>query len=193
MEMLNSFTEGSATATLFLTVGILATIVLIFTFVLDGILEAFDIGDGPLSISVMSSFVALFGFVSFAAITAYDTSVLTAVIAGAIAGLLAGVFAFMVTQFLRNSEHSDSAGVSEFIGRKGKLTYGIRAKDNGTMSYGEVSLYLRGNKYVFSATAEEEIPKDTEVEIAEQRSDTLMLVKPVATSETSETNNNVTN
>jgi membrane-bound ClpP family serine protease len=184
MEQLNnSLTALPVLENIFLLVGIISLVVLLVSLAIDGIIDAFSVGDGLFSIPVISAFTALFGFVSYGSLAVFHTGADIAIILGIVAGGIGAVIAYALMRFLKASESNDSAAAIEFVGRDALLTSSIIEQENGSTSYGAISVTLRGNVYHFSAKAETPISKGEEVTIVEQLSSTLMLVKAVKQTE----------
>lgn len=164
-----SLFEGS----IFLVIGIAGALLLIVSVMLDGIFEIFDFGDGPLSLTTIAAFTALFGFAAFATIGAGAPSSVAAIVGG-IAGLLGGALAWWLSRLIRGAESTTSVSSGDLVGSEASVVLAIPAG-----GLGEVALVRHGERVSLAATAESAIPRGARVRIAQTLTATSVLVEPV--------------
>lgn len=128
----------------FLVLGIVGALLLLISFVLDGLFDAFDFGDGPLSLTTIAAFISVFGFSALAA-SAMGLNGNGASIVGALVGLLGATGSFWMTRSLKRME-SDGHEESSFVGLQAIVTIPIPA--NGL---GEVAISKAGERLVMAA------------------------------------------
>lgn len=162
-----SLVEGAA----FLIIGIVGAVLLLISIMLDGIFEVFDFGDGPLSLTTIAAFTALFGFAAFAAVGAGVPASVAAVIGG-IAGILGGAVAWWLSKLIRSAESSTTVSSDELVGGEASVVLGIPAG-----GLGEVALVRHGERVSLSATADAAIPRGARVRIVQTLTATSVRVE----------------
>lgn len=174
MNWLDRLIDGSLLAGgVFLLIGIIGAVLLLLSLVLDGIFDAFDFGDGPLSLTTISAFTAIFGFTAFASVGAGMTTPVAAVV-GALAGLVGGLAAWWLTRLIRGAESTTALSGDDLVGSIGSVVLAIPAT-----GLGEVALTRHGERVSLSASADAPIPRGTAVRIVQIVTSTSVRVEPV--------------
>lgn len=157
---LSRLLDGSLMAGgIFLIIGIVGGVLLLLSFILDGIFEAFDFGDGPLSLTTIAAFTAIFGFTSFALVGAGLSAPLAGSL-GAVAGVLGGAAAWWLSRMIRSAESSTAVSGDELVGALASVVLAIPAG-----GLGEVALVRHGERVSLSATADSAIARGAQVRI----------------------------
>lgn len=174
MNWIERLFDGSlAAGGIFLTIGIVGGVLLLISLLLDGIFDAFDFGDGPLSLTTIAAFTSIFGFTAFAGVGAgLDTPV--AAVMGAAAGLLGGAVAWWLTRLIRGAESSTALSGEDLIGSEGAVVLAIPAG-----GLGEVAITRHGERVSLSATAATPLERGTAVRIVQTMTSTSVRVEPV--------------
>jgi hypothetical protein len=162
------------TGGVFLTVAIIGLIVLVISVIIDGIFEAFNFGDGPISLTSIAAFVTVFGFGGYAASGAGVNPLFSAGI-GLVLGALAGVLAFWLSSVFQKSESGTAISISGLSGQEAIVTLRIGSGDD----MGEIAFIRGGERHTFAAKAEESILTGTKVVILSNITDSSVLVTPV--------------
>ncbi len=157
----------------FLIIGIIGALLLVISVVLDGIFEVFDFGDGPLSLTTIAAFTAIFGFAAFAMVGAGATPTVAGVV-GAVAGIAGGAIAWWLSRLIRSAESNTSVSSEELIGAEASVVLAIPAG-----GLGEVALVRHGERISLSATATAAIPRGTRVRVTQTLTATSVCVEPV--------------
>ncbi|MGO3834331.1 MAG: hypothetical protein ACTJGT_10225 [Microbacteriaceae bacterium] len=174
IDWINALFDGTLYAGgVFLVIGIVGVVVLLFSFLLDGVFDLFDGGDGPLSLTTVGAFATLFGFTAFGCVGA-GVPVGIAALLGAIAGVLGGFGAWWLTRSLRNDQSNTSVTTSSLVGETGMVVLAIP----GGSGFGEIALTKHGERVSLSATAAEDISRGTQVIIVHTLSATSVAVEP---------------
>lgn len=172
-DWLSRLLDGSLIAGgIFLIIGIVGGVLLLLSFILDGIFDALDFGDGPLSLTTIAAFTAIFGFTSFALVGAGLSSPVAGGL-GAIAGVLGGAAAWWLSRMIRSAESSTAVSGDELVGALASVVLAIPAG-----GLGEVALVRHGERVSLSATADTAIQRGAEVRIAQTISATSVRVEP---------------
>lgn len=175
MDWIESLLDGSLVqGSVFLIIGIIGALLLIISVVLDGIFEVFDFGDGPLSLTTIAAFTAIFGFSAFAMVGAGATPSIAGVV-GAVAGAAGGAVAWWLSRLIRSAESNMSVSSEELVGAEASVVLAIPAG-----GLGEVALVRHGERVSLSATAAGPIPRGTRVRVVQTITATSVLVEPVA-------------
>ncbi|WP_244304493.1 hypothetical protein [Leucobacter viscericola] len=174
MSWLDSLLDGSLVAGgIFLIIGVVGGVLLILSLVLDGIFDAFDFGDGPLSLTTIAAFTSIFGFTSFASVGAgMDTP--AAAVVGAIVGLLGGAAAWWLSRLIRSAESTTAVSGGDLIGVEGAVVLAIPKS-----GLGEVALTMHGERVSLSASADAPIARGTAVRVIQTLTSTSVRVEPV--------------
>lgn len=166
--------DGSLfTGSVFLVIGIVGAVLLLISVLLDGIFDFFDFGDGPLSLTTIAAFTAIFGFAAFAA-TGAGLPTGGAAAIGAIAGLIGGAAAWWLSRLIRSAESNASVSEVELVGSEASVVLAIPAG-----GLGEVALVRHGERVSLSASADTAIPRGARVRIAQTLTSTSVRVEPV--------------
>ena len=174
MDWLNRLLDGSFLAGgIFLIIGVIGAVLLLISLVLDGIFDAFDFGDGPLSLTTIAAFTAIFGFTSFAMVGA-GASATVAGLVGAVAGVAGGLVAWWLSRLIRSAESNTSVSSDDLIGDEASVVLAIPAG-----GLGEVALVRHGERVSLSATAETAIPRGSRVRITQTLTATSVMVAPL--------------
>lgn len=162
------------TGGVFLTIAIVGLIVLVVSVIIDGIFEAFNFGDGPISLTSIAAFATVFGFGGYAANGAGLSSPASAGV-GAILGVLAGALAWWLSSVFQKSESGTAISISGLSGQEAIVTLRIGNGDD----MGEIAFIRGGERHTFAARAEESISTGTKVVILSSITDSSVLVTPV--------------
>ncbi|WP_346058033.1 hypothetical protein [Leucobacter alluvii] len=158
---------------IFLIIGVVGGVLLLISLLLDGIFDAFDFGDGPLSLTTIAAFTAIFGFASFASVGA-GMSTPVATIVGALSGLLGAAAAWWLSRAIRGAESNTAVSGTDLVGSTGAVVLAIPA--NGL---GEVAVTRHGERISLSASAEAPVPRGAQVRIVQVVTSTSVRVEPV--------------
>lgn len=159
---------------IFLIIGIVGGVLLLISLVLDGIFDAFDFGDGPLSLTTIAAFTAIFGFTSFALVGAGLSTPLAGSL-GAVAGVAGGAAAWWLSRVIRSAESSTAVTGEELVGSVAGVVLAVPAG-----GLGEVALVRHGERVSLSATADTAIPRGAQVRIVQTITATSVRVEPVS-------------
>ena len=166
--------DGSLVAGgVFLVVGVVGAILLLVSVLLDGVFDLFDFGDGPLSLTTIAAFTALFGFTAFAAVGAGASAPVGATL-GAVAGLLGGAAAWWLSRLIRRAESTTAIAGDELVGAEASVVLAIPAG-----GLGEIALARHGERVSLAATADAATPRGTRVRITSTLSATAVRVEPL--------------
>ena len=171
----NLFQNASAQGT-FLIIAVAASILLVISLLLDGIFDFLNFGDGPLSLTTIGAFGALFGWVGYAAY-GFGVPIGIAALLGALVGIGGAVGAFFFSRFLQNSTSSASFGDADILNSEAIVVLPV----TGDGTYGEVALVRNGQRITFAALGEEgvPIPRGAKVRIMASLSSSAVLVERV--------------
>lgn len=160
----------------FLVIGIVGALLLILSVVLDGIFDVLDFGDGPLSLTTIAAFTAIFGFAAFGAVGAGATTGIAALI-GAVAGVVGGAGAWWLSKLIRGAESTTTVSSSDLVGSEASVVLAIPAG-----GLGEVALVRHGERVSLAASAAPGIalPRGTRVRIVQTLTSTSVLVEQLA-------------
>lgn len=156
--------NGFLSQSMFLTIGVIGLIVLIIASILDGVFDAFDIGDGPLSLTTISLFASTFGFVGWTSV-GFGASEVSAALIGAIVAFAVAIGSWGLSLIFKKAASTSSISTESLVGEKGTLTLGIREGSAGELSYSH-----SGSRHDYIAYADEPIPAGTVVQIISIRS-----------------------
>lgn len=174
MNWLDGLIDGSLLAGgIFLLIGIIGAVLLLLSLLLDGIFDAFDFGDGPLSLTTIAAFTAIFGFTAFASVGAGMATPIAAVV-GALAGAVGGAIAWWLTRLIRSAESTTALSGDDLLGSVGAVVLAI--PEGGL---GEVALTRHGERVSLSASAIAPIPRGAAVRIVQMVTSTSVLVELV--------------
>lgn len=172
-DWFSSLLDGSLIAGgIFLVIGIVGGVLLVISLLLDGIFDAFDFGDGPLSLTTIAAFTAIFGFTAFALVGA-GLSTPAAGALGALAGVLGGAAAWWLSRAIRGAESSTAVTGAELVGAYANVVLAIPAG-----GLGEVALVRHGERVSLSASSDVEIPRGAPVRITQTITATSVRVEP---------------
>lgn len=157
----------------FLIIGIIGAILLIISVVLDGVFDLFDFGDGPLSLTTIAAFTAIFGFAAFATVGAGASAGVGAVV-GSVAGVAGGAVAWWLSRAIRGAESTTAVTTTELVGTEASVVLAIPAG-----GLGEVALIRHGERISLAATASESLPRGTRVRVTQTLTATSVAVVPV--------------
>lgn len=166
--------DGSLVAGgVFLIIGIVGGVLLLLSLLLDGIFDAFDFGDGPLSLTTIAAFTAIFGFTALGSVGA-GVSTPVAALLGALAGVVGGAIAWWLSRAVRSAESNTAVSGSDLVGSEGAVVLAI--PEGGL---GEVALTRHGERVSLSAVAAQPIPRGTLVRVTQVVTATSVRVEPV--------------
>ncbi|WP_125100538.1 hypothetical protein [Leucobacter chromiireducens] len=173
MSWLDGLIDGSLIAGgVFLIIGVVGGVLLLISLVLDGIFDAFDFGDGPLSLTTIAAFTAIFGFTAFALVGAGLPTPVAGTL-GAAAGVLGGAAAWWLSRVIRSAESTTAVSGEDLVGSSASVVLAIPAG-----GLGEVALVRHGERVSLSATADSAIPRGAQVRIAQTITATSVRVEP---------------
>ncbi|MFJ3586872.1 hypothetical protein ACIPPS_32220 [Streptomyces sp. NPDC090127] len=163
----------------FLVLGILGLVLLVLSLALDGVLEGVLDGvggglDGFLSLPVIAGFVSALGFTGALTWEVTGTGAGVATGAGVVAG---GVVAWLTWRFSRVLMRDDDAAAprgEDLTGSSGSVVTAIPAD-----GYGEVLLFLAGQRVKYAARATAPVPRGAEVWVESVLSPTSVAVRRV--------------
>lgn len=174
VNWINRLLDGSLFAGgIFLVIGIVGAVLLILSVILDGIFDVFDFGDGPLSLTTIAAFTAIFGFAAFATVGA-GASAGVAGLVGAIAGVAGGAAAWWLSRLIRSAESTTAVSSDELVGSEASVVLAIPAG-----GLGEVALVRHGERVSLSATSEAPIARGTRVQVVQTLTATSVHVAPI--------------
>lgn len=178
MDWIGGLFDGSLIRNLqggaFLLIGIVGAVLLLLSVVLDGIFDLFDFGDGPLSLTTIAAFTAIFGFAAFAMVGAGATPVVAGVV-GAVAGIAGGAVAWWLARVVRNAESNTSVTSEELVGAHASVVLAIPAS-----GLGEVALTRHGERVSLAASSAPGLPiaRGAQVVITQTLTATSVVVAP---------------
>ncbi|MFC4222693.1 NfeD family protein [Lysinibacter cavernae] len=173
-DWITSIFDGTLVAGgVFLIIGCVGALLLVISLLLGGIFDAFEIGDGPLSLTTLSAFAAIFGFASFAAIGAGTSPVVGAVI-GLASGCVGGGLAWWMTRVFRTAESNSSTSTATIIGQQAFVILPLP----GEGGMGEISFMRHGERVTMAARSAQPVLAGAEVRIVAVISDTSVMVEP---------------
>ncbi len=145
----------------FMIIGIVATVLLLIAFALDGLFDwmDFDFLDGVVGPSTIFAFVAVFGYTGALVTHNSDFEFLVVVIIATIVGLLGAGAVGLVMKYLRNSE-SGFVDDESIVGKTASVVLSIPAK-----GYGKVLVNNSGHVLEMAASSSEPIARGTQVVI----------------------------
>lgn len=166
--------DGSLVAGgIFLIIGVAGAVLLLISLLLDGIFDALDFGDGPLSLTTIAAFTAIFGFAAFACVGA-GLSTPVASVLGAVAGLLGGAAAWWLSRLIRGAESNSAVSGDDLIGSTGSIVLAI--PETGL---GEVAVVRNGERISLAAYADGPIARGTAVRVVQTVTSTSVRVEPL--------------
>lgn len=157
----------------FLVIGVVGGVLLLVSLLLDGIFDAFDFGDGPLSLTTIAAFTAIFGFTAFASVGAGMATPVAAVV-GALAGLVGGAAAWWLSRLIRGAESSTAVSGGDLVGSEGAVVLAI--PEGGL---GEVAVVRHGERISLAASADTAIPRGAAVRVTQTVTSTSVRVEPL--------------
>lgn len=167
MNIIDFFTSAP-----YLLIGSVGLAVLLIAAALDGLLEAFDFGDGPVSLMTVAGFLALFGFSAAGfEYLGFETPLVLAIAVGA--GIVASILVWQLSRFLKNQSTSASHSTASIVGSEATVRLRIRAG-----GVGEIALRRNGHLHTYTAQADKDIAEGTPVIVVSVLSDTFVLVRP---------------
>ena len=166
--------DGSLlTGGVFLLIGITGGVLLLISLVLDGLFDAFDFGDGPLSLTTIAAFTSIFGFTAFATVGAGLSPGLGSLF-GALAGFVGGAIAWWLSRLIRSAESTTALRGDELVGSEASVVLAIPAG-----GLGEVALTRHGERVSLAATSESSIARGARVTIDQTITATSVRVSPI--------------
>jgi hypothetical protein len=176
MDWIQGLIDGSLVdGGIFLLIGIAGGVLLLISLLLDGIFDAFDFGDGPLSLTTIAAFTAIFGFTAFALVGSGVDSPLAGTL-GALAGVLGGALAWWLSRLIRSAESSTAVSSGELAGLEASVVLEIP----GGSGFGEIAFTRHGERVSLSACASDRLPRGTRVRIVDSLTPTSVLVAAVS-------------
>lgn len=155
-------------------IGIVGIIVLILSLILNGLFDAFNLGDGPLSITSISIFATFFGLISFVSMFTFHASASMSAFVGSLSGFGAGLLSWLVMRKVSRIEDTDVFRFSDLKDTKGYVVIPI-PDDNGL---GEIVVSHKGYDRHVPARSKtgEKIPYGASVNVVDTVSSTWALV-----------------
>ncbi len=174
-DWISSVFDGSfLSGGVFLIIGIIGALLLLISLLLGGIFDAFDFGDGPLSLTTIAAFAAIFGFASYASVGSGIPSPAAALI-GLGSGLAGGAFAWWLSRFFTRAESNSSTSTSTLVGQEAHVILPLP----GGSGLGEISFVRHGERVSLSARCEAPVLAGARVRIVAIVTDTSVLVEPI--------------
>ncbi|EYT55932.1 hypothetical protein H490_0104800 [Leucobacter sp. UCD-THU] len=174
MNWFERLLDGSlVTGGIFLIIGIVGGVLLLVSLLLDGIFDAFDFGDGPLSLTTIAAFTAIFGFTSFASVGAGMATPMAAIV-GSLAGVVGGAAAWWLSRMIRGAESSTAVSGVDLVGSEGAVVLAI--PEGGL---GEVAITRHGERISLAASADTAIPRGAAVRVTQTVTSTSVRVEPL--------------
>lgn len=158
---------------IFLIIGVVGAVLLLISVLLDGVFDLFDFGDGPLSLTTIAAFTAIFGFTAFATVGAGASAAVGGTV-GAIAGVIGGAVAWWLSRAIRRAESTTAVTADELVGAEASVVLAIPAA-----GLGEVALVRHGERVSLSAAADTPIPRGARVRVTQTLTATSVRVEPV--------------
>lgn len=178
LDWVNSLLDGSLfEGGVFLVIGIVGALLLIISVMLDGIFDVFDFGDGPLSLTTIAAFTAIFGFAAFAMVGAGASAGVAGVV-GAVAGVAGGGAAWWLSRLIRSAESNTAVRSDELVGAEANVVLAIT---QGRL--GEVALVKHGERVSLAASASSDIARGTRVRITQVLTSTSVMVEAIVEDE----------
>lgn len=166
------FNDLNTTALTLLVVGFTGLALLLISILLDGVFEMFDFGgDGILSVTTISAFIAVFGFAGLIANSNGASPGLSSFV-GAIAGVAGAALSIYLTRLVKKIEGGSSVEESTFEGLTGVVT--IPIKENGL---GEITISTGGERHYISARCKSDVAKGEKVIIKNMINSTSAFVE----------------
>lgn len=159
----------------FMLIGIVATVLLLIAFALDGLFDwlDFDFLDGVVGPSTIFAFISVFGYTGALVSHNSDFDFLIVCIIAAVIGLLGAGMVGLVMKYLKNSE-SGFVDEESIVGKTASVILSIPAK-----GYGKVLVNNSGHVLEMAASADEPIIRGTQVVIRNiQGSGTVFVTLP---------------
>lgn len=173
LNWIERLTDGSLFAGgIFLIIGVVGAVLLLISLLLDGIFEAFDFGDGPLSLTSIAAFTAIFGFTAFASVGAGVATPVAALLGG-LAGLVGGAAAWWLSRLIRGAESTTAVSEDELVGKIASVVLAIPVT-----GLGEVALTRHGERVSLAASSEVPIARGSSVRIVQVITSTSVRVEP---------------
>ena len=177
-DWISSLLDGSLVeGGVYLIIGLIGALLLVISVVLDGIFDVFDFGDGPLSLTTIAAFTAIFGFAAFAMVGAGASAAVAGVL-GAVAGVAGGAAAWWLSKLVRSAESNASVSAGDLVGAEASVVLAI---PEGRL--GEVALVRNGERVSLSATSPVPIARGERVRITQVLTSTSVTVEPVVRAE----------
>lgn len=173
MNWLDRLTDGSMFAGgIFLIIGVVGAVLLLISLLLDGIFDALDFGDGPLSLTSIAAFTAIFGFTAFASVGAGVATPVAALLGG-LAGIVGGAAAWWLSRLIRGAESTTAVSGDELVGAIAAVVLAIPVA-----GLGEVALTRHGERVSLAASADIAIARGSAVRIVQVITSTSVRVEP---------------
>lgn len=173
LNWIERLTDGSLfSGGIFLIIGVVGAVLLLISLLLDGIFDAFDFGDGPLSLTSIAAFTAIFGFTAFASVGAGVATPVAALLGG-LAGVVGGAAAWWLSRLIRGAESTTAVSGDELIGATAAVVLAIPAA-----GLGEVALTRHGERVSLSAASDVPIARGAAVRIVQVITSTSVRVEP---------------
>ena len=166
--------EGAEPVLVMLVVAAIGVVLLVGGFLLDGVFEAFEIGDGGwFSVPVLGSVLTMFGLTG-AAVTSSTDSLALGSGAGALAGVAIGGVTGVLLRGISRTGTDATPTSGDLVGLTGTVVTGVPVG-----SYGEVTLRVGGAPMKVSARSDAAVPAGTQVRVVAVLSSTSVQVVPV--------------
>lgn len=156
-------------------IGIIATVLLLIAFALDGLFDwlDFDFLDGVVGPSTIFAFIAVFGFSGALVSHNSDLEFLIVCLIATVIGLIGASLVGFVMKYLKNSE-SGFVDEESIVGKTASVILSIPEK-----GYGKVLINNSGHVLEMAASAAEPITRGTQVVIQNtQGSGTVFVALP---------------
>ena len=163
----------------FLVIGFVGLLLLVLSYVLEGLFEAADgtgaeLLGGALSVPVLAAFVSMLGFAGAIVTAATPLGTGPATLVGAVAGLGAGWLAWRLNRALSQGQTSAAPSDVELVGSAGTMVTPVTTAGG----YGEVLVRVAGQRIKYTARSSQPVQLGARVEVAAVLSATAVEVHP---------------
>ncbi len=158
---------------LFVVVGVLGTLLVVTSLLLDDVIDDVIPGLPFLSGPVIGAFLVAFGAFGWFAVAGPGMGVLAAIALAVGGGALLAGFTYRLTAALANSPTDGTPTTESLIGRPGKVVTPVRSG-----GVGEVLVTLGGAPTKYTATAATDLPTGTAIVVIAVESPTKVRVEP---------------
>jgi membrane protein implicated in regulation of membrane protease activity len=120
---------------IFAAVAILAVLILLLTFIVDGILDIWDIGVDDFNIQTIAAFFAGFGATGWLLSAYFGVPPLLSALSGLGGGLVLALIVVLTVRRLQSASNSAGFSIQEVVGQEGVVTLRIPPTGIGQIQY----------------------------------------------------------